>query len=65
MSLFEVAVIEAPTPNEEDAGQPEKLVFGPKAVIANDKSSAIMAALAGVSVTWETSRSTVIVRPFV
>ena len=65
MSLFEVAIIEAPTPNDEDSGKPERLVFGPKAVIANDKSGAIMAALACVDITWETSRATVLVRPFV
>ena len=63
--LFEVAILEEPTPNDEDAGQSTRLVFGPKAVVANDKHGAIVAALAGVSITWETSRSTVIVRPFV
>ena len=65
MSLFEVAIIESPTPNDEDNGKPERLVFGPVPVIATNRETAIAAALAGVNIEWAPSRATVLVRPFV
>ena len=64
MPLFEVAIIERPTPNDEDAGVPEKLIYGPKAVIAATKEGAIMAASTEAKLTGDQSRLEVLVRPF-
>ena len=36
MPLFEVAILEKPTKNEAEDGKGDKLVFGPKAVVARD-----------------------------
>ena len=44
MPLFEVAIVQHPTKKEKDEGGQEKLLFGPKAVIANDDQSAAVAA---------------------
>jgi hypothetical protein len=66
MPLFEVAILERPTKKEvEETGAVEKLVFGPKAVVANDpQSAAISAVLDGEKVTVDRSRMEVLVRPF-
>lgn len=63
--LWEVAVIEKPTVVAEQGGATEKLVFGPVAVCAKDKDSAIAVALANASVTWKPEWAEVLVRPFV
>ena len=66
MSLYEVAMIQRPTKKEAEEGAVEKLVFGPKAVIAKDQQSAGIAAVldgekpAGLDM----SKVEVIVRPF-
>jgi hypothetical protein len=68
MPLFEVAILEMPTRKQiEEEGSVEKLVFGPKPVVATDSQSAAIKAtmdnpadLEGV----ETSRMNVLVRPF-
>lgn len=64
--LFEVAILEKPTKKEvEDEGKAERLVFGPKAVIANDpQSAAIAAVLDGEKIDVDRARMTVLVRPF-
>jgi hypothetical protein len=67
--LFEVAILEKPTKKEvEDEGKTERLVFGPKAVIANDSQSAAIAAVLdgdnGTKIEVDRSRMTVLVRPF-
>lgn len=66
MPLFEVAIIEKPTINEFEAGKPERLVFGPTAVISPDEKSAALAAVlqAGTGVDVDRSRMEVLVRPF-
>ena len=66
MPLFEVAIIEKPTKKEAEEGGVEKLVFGPKAVIANDPGSAGIAAVMGEGGTPEFNldKSEVLVRPF-
>ena len=66
MPLFEVAIIERPTKKEieEGTGQ-EKLVFGPKAIVASDgQSAAITAVMDNPSIKVERSRMEVLVRPF-
>lgn len=66
MPLFEVAILEKPTKKEMEEGAVEKLVFGPKPVVANDEQSAgISAVLDGGKVEVDKSRMLVLVRPFV
>lgn len=65
MPLFEVAIIEKPTKKEAEDGATEKLVFGPKAVIANDQQSAAIAAVMGTEkLTVDMNKAQVLVRPF-
>lgn len=67
--LFEVAILEKPTKKEiDEGGKTERLVFGPKAVVANDSQSAAIAAVLdgnnGEKIDVDRSRMTVLVRPF-
>ncbi len=68
MPLFEVAILEQPTKKEVDEGTgEEKLVFGPKCVVASDAQSAAMkAVLNNVAETTAINkeRMRVLVRPF-
>lgn len=67
MPLFEVAILEKPTKKEiEESGAIETLVFGPKAVVANDaQGAAIAAVLSGYDVSKiDKTRMKVLVRPF-
>ncbi len=65
MPLYEVAILERPTKKEREDGASEKLVFGPKAVVAADpQSAAIAAVLSGEAPKVENSRMEVLVRPF-
>ena len=66
--LFEVAILEKPTKKEQEDGKSERLVFGPRAVVANDSQSAAIAAVLdgdnGSKIEVDRSRMTVLVRPF-
>ena len=66
--LYEVAILENPTKKEAEEGKIERLVFGPKAVIANDPQSAGIAAVLsgdnGTKIEVDQSRMKVLVRPF-
>ncbi len=64
MPLFEVAILEKPTKKDAEDGQSEKLVFGPKAVVASDAQAADIAAVLGEEIKAERSRIQVLVRPF-
>jgi len=65
MALFEVAILEKPTKNEAEDGKGERLVFGPKAVIARDAQSAgIAAVLDADKLDVNRDRMEVLVRPF-
>lgn len=65
MPLFEVAILETPTKNEAEDGKSERLVFGPKAVVARDGQSAgIAAVLDAGTVEVNRDRMVVLVRPF-
>jgi hypothetical protein len=66
MPLFEVAILQKPTKKEAEDGASEKLVFGPKSVVArDDQSAAIEAVMDGeVPRDIERSRMEVLVRPF-
>lgn len=66
MPLFEVAIIETPTIKEiEEYGKAERLVFGPKAVVAKDAQSAsVNAVMEAGTIDVERARMQVLVRPF-
>jgi len=68
MPLFEVAILEMPTKKEiEDGTGIEKLVFGPKFVVAKDaQSAAIKAIMEDVSKAQDIDKNKmqVLVRPF-
>lgn len=66
MPLFEVAIIEKPTKKDAEEGASEKLVFGPRAVVARDSQSAAIAAVmdGGVPSGLDRQRMEVLVRPF-
>lgn len=65
MALFEVAILEKPTKKEMEEGKSERLVFGPKAVVAKDEqTAAISAVLDGEVGDVDRSRLEVLVRPF-
>lgn len=67
MPLFEVAIVEAPTKKDAEEGKGEKLVFGPKAVIATDLQSAAIAAVLDPTPELKAvdrARMQVLVRPF-
>lgn len=66
--LFEVAILETLTKKEQEDGKAERLVFGPKAVVANDGQSAAIAAVLdgdnGTKIEVDRARMKVLVRPF-
>ena len=65
MPLFEVAILEKPTKNEAEDGKGDRLVFGPKAIVARDgQSAAIAAVLDGAKIEVNRERMEVLVRPF-
>jgi hypothetical protein len=70
MPLFEVAILELPTKNEKEDGASEKLVFGPRAVVARDEQAAAVSAVLDQrdddhTIEVDRSRMTILVRPFV
>lgn len=65
MPLFEVAILEKPTKKDsEDSGAQEKLVFGPKAVVARDSQGAVVVAVSDGQIKVNPDRMEVLVRPF-
>jgi hypothetical protein len=66
MPLFEVAIIEKPTKKDAEEGKGERLVFGPKAVVARDIQSAGIAAVMSGDAPKDVdmARAEVLVRPF-
>lgn len=68
MPLFEVAILQTPTKKEIDDGTGvEKLLFGPKFVVASDDSMAGIIAVTGQDAPKDIdmTRSRVLIRPFV
>lgn len=66
MPLYEVAIVEKPSKKEAEEGVVERLVFGPKFVVARDpQSAAISAVLGGDKPDIDLNKSEVLVRPFV
>jgi hypothetical protein len=67
MPLFEVAIIQKPTKKEAEEGTGvEKLLFGPKAVLARDAQTAAITAVTGPEAPkdLDMTRAEVLVRPF-
>jgi hypothetical protein len=66
MPLYEVAILQKPTKKEAEDGGSEKLIFGPKPVVANDDQSAAIAAVMDGDAPRDLDRSRmeVLVRPF-
>jgi len=65
MPLYEVAILERPSKKEaEEEGAQEKLVFGPKAVVARDSQGAVVAAVIGSDLKINPDKMQVLVRPF-
>lgn len=66
MPLFEVAIIQKPTKKGAEEGEQEKLVFGPKGVVARDQQSAAIAAVLDEQLPKDVDRTRmeVLVRPF-
>lgn len=62
--LFEVAIVETPTPNAAKAGATEKLILAPLAVLATDSQGAIVAACMKSEPIGDVTRFVVTVRPF-
>lgn len=68
MPLFDVAIVKHPTPKEiEDGTGEEKLIYGPKTVVAKDANTAALAAIMseGAPKNLDLTRSQVLIRPFV
>ena len=64
MPLFEVAIIETPTKKGEEEGEQERLVFGPKAVVARNAQTAAIVASREMEEEADAGRMEVLVRPF-
>lgn len=66
MPVFEVVIIQKPTRKEAEEGQIEKLLYGPKAVVAKDAQAAAIGAVVGGDLAKDTdlSRVDVLIRPF-
>lgn len=64
MPLFEVAIIETPTKKAEEEGAQERLVFGPKAVVAKNAQAAAIVASRDMDDDADPGRMEVLVRPF-
>lgn len=64
MPLYEVAILEKPTKKEQDEGAIEKLVFGPKAVVAKDAQTAALVAVMDSKLQLAQERMEVLTRPF-
>lgn len=64
--LYEVALIQKPTPKELEEGKVETLILAPTAVIAkDDKSAGVQAVMQNKDkITGDLARVEVLVRPF-
>lgn len=66
MPVFEIAIIEKPTKKAAEDGAIERLIFGPKAVVAKDSQSAAIGAVMGGDMpkNVDLTRIDVLIRPF-
>jgi hypothetical protein len=68
MPLYEVAITQKPSKKERDAGETEKLIFGPKAIVAMDEQAAaigsVIEAQKNGGINIDPAKAEVMVRPF-
>jgi hypothetical protein len=66
MPFFEVVILENPTKKAHEEGKGQKLVMGPKGVIAKDQQSAAITAVLDSNIDPKIDRANleVLVRPF-
>lgn len=65
MPLFEIAILQKPTKKELEEGGEEKLIYGPKFVVARDgQAAAIRSIVQEAPSGLDMSRAEVLVRPF-
>lgn len=67
MPVFEVVIVQRPSKKEAEEGAVEKLIFGPKAVVAKDGQAAAIGAVMGGDMPKEgldLTRIDVLIRPF-
>jgi hypothetical protein len=67
MPLFEVAIIQKPSKKEAEEGATEKLIFGPKPVMAQNDQGAAIAAVTDkdiASLGLDMTKMEVLIRPF-
>lgn len=64
MPLYEVVILEKPTDKAAKSGAIEKLVYGPKPVVAKTEQSAVLWVMTNGKPKFDINRAEVIVRPF-
>lgn len=65
MPVFEVVIVQKPTKKEAEDGGIEKLLFGPRAVVAKDAQAAAIGAVMGGDLNGaDLTRIDVLIRPF-
>lgn len=66
MPVYEVCIVQKPTRKEAEDGGMEKLLYGPKAVVAKDPQAAAIGAVMGgeLSKDADLTRLDVLIRPF-
>lgn len=65
MPLYEVVILEKPTEKAAKSGAAEKLIYGPKPVIAKSEQAAVLHVMLNGKPKFDIDRAEVIVRPFV
>ncbi len=66
MPLFEVVILEDPKTSAAKDGTLERLVFGPKTIIAQDEQAAALSTVMdNADIEIDRARMQVIVRPFI
>lgn len=66
MPVFEIVIIEKPTKKQHEDGAIERLILGPKAVVAKDQQAAAIGAVMGSDMPkdLDLTRVDVLIRPF-
>lgn len=64
MPLYEVVILEKPTDKAAKAGAVEKLIYGPRPVVAKTEQGAVLHVMTNGRPKFDINRAEVIVRPF-
>lgn len=62
--VFEVLILEAPTKQEQEEGKLERIVYGPKVVVAKDSFTATLDSVLDCKEPFDRARMVAKVRPF-